>query len=329
MEAMGLTLAPGSTHKASPPAADQTHPYTFKNNAKTENMNQQFTHKQRVLGFWYGFVAGIAFSAMAWGLDALLLATSNGGLPWIRFIPGMVICTLLSTLVGWWTMRADNHLVGFFLWLALAVPFAWLVIWLPLTSTPYLLKIFDPTLYNFINYTTVDQAGQFNIVGGAVIGLVSVICGLLEINLINMVMQSTGTATRFIPLLVCAVMFGLAGLTTDNLINENLRKPVQNIDELIQFAADNVGKELSPEVYRQKRMSVVAPLTDLLQLPRRLTVISHDRYLGQIEVMVDFDGVLVTCTSVYNQPTYCKRVPTPGTKLFQYADTHRVKFNLN
>lgn len=269
-------------------------------------MNAQFSSKKQRLGLLYGVAAGLAFSITAWGVDAFLLMQAHATFPLLKFIPGLLICTLTGGLVGWLTIRIERIWAALFLWALLACLFVWLAVWLPLKFTPIFLKFSLPKISDLLYYPQIDNEIQFKIFGWMVIGFLCLVCGLMEIHLLDQALLTTGTLSLITPLLVSLALFTIAGNSADDLLNRILREPVQIMDNLIQFAADNEGKEISPIVIRQKRLSVVRNLDGLVMRPRKLTLIAFDRTLGQMDILVDFNGRLARCSVIYNQPTLCK-----------------------
>ncbi|HSQ17854.1 MAG TPA: hypothetical protein VLM83_09165 [Anaerolineales bacterium] len=262
-------------------------------------------HKKLKYGLSYGLVGGVAFAIFAWGVDALLLTLAHATYPWIKFIPGLIICALAGGLVGWLTIRFENHLIALLLWLLLAVLFSWLVVWLPLTGAPGIIKLLDPELATRFDFSQVQDIYQFRLVGLLAIGLAASISGLLEINLVENALLAPSGFTHILTLLVCLILFGVGGSSTDHLINTNFREPIQAVDKLIQFAADNEGKEVPSITARAMHLSAVKDLDEYLQSPRKLSIIAFDPPLGMMNILVDFDGPLVQCTAIYSQPTNC------------------------
>jgi len=268
-------------------------------------MNNSVRRKKLLLGFFYGLVSGFAFAFMAWGIDAWLLARANASYFWIKIIPGLIICMLAGGLAGCLTIYFRNHLIAMLLWALLALLFSWLVVWLPLINTPSLLKLLNPNLVNLFKFSEVEYLYQYRLVGLITIGLAAIIGGLLEINLVDQATLSPYISAFGIALLVCLAIFGLAGSAADQLININLREPIRVIDELIQFAADNEGKEVPKQVARKMHLSAVNNIRELLQRNRQLILIGYDTGLGQVDILVDFEGSFVKCTTIYSQPTDC------------------------
>ncbi len=271
-------------------------------------MTTPFLHKKQKMGLLFGIVAGLAFSITAWGVDAWQLVQAHAAFPLIKFIPGLFICGLAGGLVGWLTIRVERVWASLLLWSLLTGLYAWSVLWLPLKSTPALMQYLEPNLSSMLYYPRIDSEIQFGIIVLIVIGFVASICALMEIHLIDQSMLAMGSLSLVSPLLIALVLFGVAGSSGDYMLNRYFREPVQAVDELIQFAVDNEEKDIPPILARQKRLSVVKDLDGLLSHPRHLTLIAFDETMGQMDILVDFDGKWVRCSVIYNQPTICKRI---------------------
>lgn len=282
-------------------------------------MSKQFKQKKQHLGIIYGLMGGVAFAMAAWGIDSIALASANISYPFMKFIPGLLICALVGCLIGWITIRLDSHLVAIGLWFLFAVLLTWLVIWLPFSGTPAMIKFFQPNLTSWIDYRQVDHLQQFKILGMIIIALPSIICGLLEINIIEQSLSSSNNGGIFTLILVCGFLLGVAGLGADNLINTIFREPIQVLDDSFQFAIDNEGKEVDKVIARRMYLSTVEDLGGLLQKPRRMTVIAYDGTLAQVDILVNFDGAWVKCTTIYSHPIRCELILLPAYKILKTA----------
>jgi len=271
-------------------------------------MDGRFSIKKQGMGLLFGAIAGLSFSTAAWGIDAIQLVLAHASSPLIKFIPGLIISVLAGALAGWLTIKIERVWAAIVLWELLAGLYTWLVIWLPLNGVPFLLKVLEPQLAPFLYFPDIESQTQFVVIGLVVIGFVCLICGLMEIHLIDQALLGRGTFSLISPLLISLIAFVLAGSAGDYLINRHFREPVLALNELIEFAADNQGVEFSPLVSRQKRLAVVRDLDDIITYPRKLTLIAYDSMLGQMDIMVDFDGNWVRCSVIYSQPTMCKRI---------------------
>ena len=264
----------------------------------------------------YGMVAGLAFAVFAWGFDAVLLVSAHGALPWVKFLPGLLICLLSGGLIGWITIRLENHLMAIGLWLALALLFSRLILWIPLRISPFFIKILDPDLSAYLSHPYYSDLNQNAWIGFVAIGIVALICGILEINLIEQALFSSGSFAVLVPLLLCFFGFSLIGKTSDSLLTQHLREPVIAVDNLLQFALDNIDQEVPADVARSMHLGATTPIEEFLTMKRRLIVRDFDESLGQVDVLIDFSGIRAGCTAIYNQVTHCKPVEViPGAEL--------------
>lgn len=271
-------------------------------------MKTSVNNRKQLVGLFFGLTAGLAFAIFAWGVDAFLLANANGAFPWVKFFPGFLISLAGGGLVGWLTIRLQNTFVRLLLWLLFAFLLSKLFLWIPIKVAPQIIGLFDGYLGNYLNYPIYKDFAHIQWIGFVVIALISVLCGLLENVLIEQALFTTGTFSVAVPLVVSFVFFCLAGNTTDGLYNKKIRQPIITVNELIQFAVENTGKEVSVETSRAMHLSAVNTIKELLPLDRRLILSNYDQMLGQIDILIKFDGYWVKCTTVYNQVTFCKLV---------------------
>jgi hypothetical protein len=268
-------------------------------------MNATIKTKKLRLGLIYGMVAGLAFAVFACGVDAWLLERANVTFFWIKFIVSLILCIPSGALVGWLTIRIEKHGFAILLWGSLALFYSWLVEWIPITGYPFLINKIDPDLARMFDFSPLQNLNQFIVISMVVIGFFAIISGLLEINLIHQALLSPYISTSFLPILIFLVLFSLAGSATDQMINSNLREPVQAINNLIQFAVDNIGVDVPTLTARKMHLSAVSKLDGIIQKPRQLTLIRYDQNFGLMDILVDFEGTKVKCTTVFAQPTDC------------------------
>jgi len=283
--------------------------------------------KKHLSGAAYGLAAGIAFAFFAWGLDGIQLARANGAYSWVKFLPGFLICLTAGCLVGWLTVFIDKVWISIPAWLAMGYLFARLVFWLPIQIAPQVIKVFNPAMGEFLKYPYYQGFNQIRLFVFVTLAIVAVICGLLENILIDQALFSSGKMAIVVPLVVCALAFSLAGNAVDGVFNKNLREPIQKVDEMLQFAYENQGKEVPKSLARQMRLSAANNIQAYLNLDRELILSNYDESMGQVDVLVNFEGRWVKCTTVYNQVTYCSPVfETPWNmmstpeKLAQYTN---------
>lgn len=269
-------------------------------------MKPEISRQKQIAGLLYGLAGGLSFAVFTWGIDGFLLARAHGAFPWVKFIPGLVICLISGGLVGWLTMVIRQMVVGLVLWVGLALLYSQMVMWLPIRVAPVLIKIFNESLGEYLKYPYYSVLNQNLWFGFAVIAIVAIINGLLEKILVEQALFTSGKYAIIVPLVVCALSFGLAGNTGDTLLNKNIREPILILDELIQFAQDNVDKEIPGNVARAMHMGALTPVKEYIVRDRKLVLSNFDQYMGQVDVLVDFEGKWVKCTTIYNQVTNCK-----------------------
>lgn len=288
-------------------------------------MKSEVSRQKQFAGLLYGLAAGLSFAVFTWGIDGFLLARAHGAFPWVKFLPGLLICLPTGALVGWLTIRLHRALLGIVLWVALALLYSQLVIWLPIRIAPEIIKIFHGSLGEYLKYPFYPELRQNLWFGFAIIAVVALINGMLENILVDQALFASSKYGIIVPLLICALSFGLAGNTGDSLLNKNLREPVIVVDALIQFAQDNIDKEVSKEVARSMHLSALNTIQQYIPLDRKLILGNYDQYLGQVDVLVDFEGKWVKCTAIYNQVTNCKLdLETPWIRLSNIIKVSQV-----
>ena len=269
-------------------------------------MKPELSRQKQIAGLLYGLAGGLSFAVFAWGIDGLLLSSAHGAFPWVKFIPGLVICLVSSGLVGWLTIKIPHTFLAIFPWVALAFLYSQLIIWLPIRVAPALIKIFNSSLGEYLTYPFYSDLNQNLWFGFAIIAVVAIINGLLERILVEQALFTSSRYAIIVPMIVCALSFGLAGNTGDSLLNKNLRDPVRIVDELIQFARDNYDKEIPANVARSMHMGALNTVKEYVIRDRQLILSNFDQYMGQVDVLVDFEGKWVKCTTIYSQVTNCK-----------------------
>ena len=268
-----------------------------------------FEKRRRLLGAIYGAAGGAVFALMTWGGDALGLASAHVGLPFGKFIPGLLAGLLLGTLTGWLSARVDKAFVSFLLWIGLSVALVWLLLFLQFDWMPQLIRIFEPAPYwENLNYPEVYGLGQAFMVGSIGLAILAGIAGLIEGLLIESAMQKQGAGGIVGMILVVGFLLGVSGYLMDNLIHPNFRDSAKGLDSLIHYAVSVEGQEVDPIVARAAHLKTMTDLgAEVFTRPHRLIVQSYDPVmLFQVDYIVDFGGELYSCTTVGNIPVYCK-----------------------
>jgi hypothetical protein len=124
----------------------------------------------------------------------------------------------------------------------------------------------------------------------------------------------------------------LIGKTTDSLLNKNLRDPILSVDRVIEFALENEGKEVPSEVARKMRLFALNQVSEAVTSQRTLILSNFDEMMGQVDVLVDFNGHWVKCITIYNQVTNCTSLfEKPWIRLssrLKLAELLEIRLNL-
>ncbi len=282
-------------------------------------MVSSFSRKRTNLGVVYGLIAGLFFTLAAWGMDAIILIRSNVSLPFLKFLPALLICVPTALLAGYLTAKFENGLLSLVLWAGLAVLFTYLVINIPIKLAPWLTTKLIPEFIPVISFEELTNIGHYWFVGILAIGFTCVLCGILENLLIDQRLASSSSVGALIPFIICIVIMTGAGFSGDLLMTNHFREPLVTIDELLQNGATYYDQEVDKLEARKMQLSILRPLDDLVLKPHTLTLVSADNYLGLMKVLVDFDGKYALCHIVYSQPTFCEITHLRFNRMEQFA----------
>ncbi|MHB8777915.1 MAG: hypothetical protein ACYC6R_09155 [Anaerolineales bacterium] len=258
-------------------------------------------------GVLYGIIAGLAFAVSSWGWDGYLLNKSHAYFPWTMLITGATFCAILGGIVGWLTARADNSLFGTIFWIVSSLFFAWLMVALPLQINPFIASKLDPQLGALLNY---DQGLQFTSRFGVFLMWIipfTLIVGVTQLPVTEPAVFSTSIFGKTSPFFFCIVVMSISGVFSDNLINSHFRAAIASLDNTIQVVLDNQNNEnVDPALSRKMHAGALRAVEKYVQESRYLFVGSYDEYLGDLHVLVKFDGQWVDCNVLYSQPIFCK-----------------------
>jgi hypothetical protein len=262
---------------------------------------------KRIYGMLYGIVAGITFASASWGWDAYLLSKFHGYLPWFSLVAGIILCAIVGGVLGWLTARTQNSLLGLIFWLLAAIFFAWLVVSLPLQIAPYIISKINPQLGKLLDYSkNIEFIFRFSVALAWVIPF-ALIIGVTQLPITEPAIFSTSGFGKLKPFFFCVIVMAISGFVSDSLINEHFRNAIMGIDKTIQFVVDNKNNDdIDPALSREMHARALSTVEEYIQDSRHLFVGEYDEFLGEIHVMVDFDGTWIDCDVIYNQPSNCK-----------------------
>ncbi|MCE9645116.1 MAG: hypothetical protein K8S20_03870 [Chloroflexi bacterium] len=261
---------------------------------------------KRTFGILYGIIAGITFACASWGPDGYLLSHAHGYLPWFNLAAGILLCALCAGLLSWLTERTGSSLLGMAFWFISAMIFAWLIVSLPLQIAPFMISKFNPGLGAFLDYSSdIELPVRFG-VALAWIAPFTLIIGVTQIPMIEPAVFSTSVFGKIKPFLFCIIVMAISGFISDNLVNAQLRSAITGLDNAIQFVVDNQGNDnLDPALSREIHASALRTVEQYVGPERSLFIGSFDNELGEIHVLVHFDGPWLDCRVLYGQPSTC------------------------
>ena len=268
-------------------------------------MNSGFSRKRTNLGARYGLIAGLFFTLAAWGVDALVLSRSHAALPLLKFVPALVVCIPAAVLAGYLTAKFEKALLGLLFWGGLAVLFTYLVINLPQKFTAWYLHRLgtEPVRCQF---EPLIGLGGYWFYCLFAIGITCLLCGFLENVLIDQGLSSSSEIGPLMPSLICALIMLGSGVCGDLLMTRDFRRPVVELDKVLNNAAVYYDQDVDDATRRALRLGSVDALGDLALEPHSLILVATDRYLTLSKVMVKFENGVALCQTVLSQPTFCK-----------------------
>ena len=268
----------------------------------------EFSRKRSNLGVRYGFIAGFFFTLAAWGLDAIVLTRYHAALPFLKFLPALLICVPTAMLAGYLTAKIESGMLGLVIWGGLAVFYTYIIINLPTRFYPWYLLKFRPEVTTMVHFEELIGLGGYWFYCLFAIGITCLLCGFLENVLLDQALASSSLLGPQMPFVICASIMLLSGLFGDLLMTRDFRKPLVAYDQLLKTAANYYGQELDTETKRNLRLGTVDILGDLVLQPHTLTLVEIDRYLSLTKLLVEFDDQPAICQAVQSNPTFCKLI---------------------
>ena len=280
-------------------------------NSFPPNAEQKIKSSKQKFGLAYGIVAGLAFAVALWGFDGYQLSQSHAYLPWIKLAAAAPLCMLIGGLAGWLTTRFERGLLGVIFWIAASGLFSWMTLIVPLVITPTLLGLINPNLRSLLDYSIYQNLPSRVGVAFMWITIGSLITAALQLPLTDQSVFSSTVFGKVAPLTACIVLMAVSGALVDELINQALRDPVFRLDQTIQFYLDNRNTGLDSKAARDMHVAALRTAEGLITPERWLLVKDYDENLEIINVLVNFNGNWVECSTVASSPSICKPFSPP------------------
>lgn len=269
-------------------------------------MKPAVSKRKQKAGLLYGLAAGLAFAIFAWGVDAFLLARAHGAFPWIKFIPGIIICLAAGALVGWLTMFINTPAFGTIAWLGLGLLFSRLVYWLPVKTLPFLVGFLNSPIGDYLNYTDTRQINEITWLGSFILLVVALGFGAYEREQVTEFVYSNSAGNFITSILICFISFALAGMLSDTLVNKKLRQPIQVLDRSFQYVLESKIPELPEDLARATDLEEIYKFAPYIPGKRSLIPSSLLQGADQVDVLIVLEGMWVKCTTVFSRVISCE-----------------------
>ncbi|MGD0750194.1 MAG: hypothetical protein ABSA23_02180 [Anaerolineales bacterium] len=256
---------------------------------------------------WLGAITGFVLSTALWAYETFLLVQSHVAYPWIPYLVGTILFMGVCASAALLTCLLNRALLGIVFWVLAGRLMAVLLITIPLKIAPGVMFILEPGLQSrlpayVINSTFRSWEGFGTIVLAIFLGIL----GLLQLTIVDQSVPAVSPAGRLTAYFVFVPIVLLASVMVSDMINQQLRAPMLATNQLIQFAIDHQNTKVDPTIARQMQLSTIDPIASLIDRPRRLFLGKYDETFLQVDVLVDFGGKWVDCTTVSLQPVYCQ-----------------------
>ena len=264
---------------------------------------------KRRFGMAYGMAVGLSFAVSAWGVDGYLLSRTDAIMyPWLKLIIGALICTMVGAVAGWLVARFEKGILAPFFYLGASFVFSWLIVAIPLQIFPKIVLWLDSETGGMLNYIWYENFSSRFVIAFIWVSLFVVLAGVLQIPLVEPAAFSTSFFGKIAPMVVCTVIMLINGSIVDTINNEPLRSAVLEVDRTIQYSLDHRGEQIDRALARAMHLTSLRSVQEVIDQPRQIIVGSYDAWLGQIEVLIRFRDTWVVCTTIYNQPSFCRYV---------------------
>lgn len=260
----------------------------------------------------YGATVGIIFALVFWGYDAFLLSQAHAAYAWLPLVIGLMFSSVIFTLVALLTYLANKSIVGLIIWVMAARLVIELTIAIPIKITPIVMKILEPELAAWIPSHAYNTTFKVWISMGFLwLAIFSGILGLMQLILVEQIAHVSIPFKRVSPYVLISIIMLIGSLVANNLINEQFRSPILAINGLVNFAVDNKDIDVEPILARQMHLGALGGVRDFLKPSFRLFLGGYDDTFSQVDVLIDFDGKWILCSTVNGTPTYCRMTKFP------------------
>ncbi len=274
-----------------------------------DERQSELIHRNYALA--YGGLAGLVFSLVGWGYDALLLWRGHAALPLLTWFIGTLACLMIGLLAGWLSHKFHHILVSFIIWILVGIAFSRLIAHLPFEGYTIAIKLLYPRYDQIINLPYPPDAAFRMVLVTAAILIACVIAGLLCNFFIDTSQESVAPIGAILPMIIWIALFALAAVPAEMEINALFRNPVVNTDQAIEYVLTHPNQAIDPKTTSETGYRSILAIKDLLS-PRRSLLLTNfqDDMLGS-NVAIDFGGKWAYCSVLNGRPSFCKVVESP------------------
>ncbi len=259
-----------------------------------------------------GAIAGLAFSSALWAYETIIFIQAHVAYAWLTMLVGTLLCALICTTAAFFTWLVNKALLGIIFWVVAARGIAELAIYLPLRIVPAMMIFLEPGLRSRLPFHPINSTFQVWAGFGTVwLAILLGILGLLQLTLVDASVPAISSGGRLGAYFIFVPVMILASVLSSNMINEQLRAPMIGTNNVIQFAIDHQNEKIDPAIARANHMGAVSNISGLLNRPRRIFLGKYDDYYSQVDILVDFQGEWVDCTTISGQAVNCNPISNP------------------
>ena len=271
-----------------------------------ENKRKKLDQLRKNFTLLIGALGSLAYAIFAWGVDALLLQQNNGSIPWLKLalgFPAVLLIFLIATSIS---TKSNNLIIRALTWMSAATILSFIISFLSFQGMEFAWKTIYPNHADQISYTLLETIRGRLFVIIIMSNILFFIGGMLVESASEAMLKSSGLIGWVLPILFCLAFFGGAGYVADANFNYQLRDQIISVNEQISEAALVNSSQMTE---RQERL--IRRFTKLnvqLEGPHHLFVGSFDESFTQSVILIDFDGIWASCTSINGLVGNCERM---------------------
>lgn len=254
--------------------------------------------------FIIGVLCGCIFALVAWGYDGYVLWKVNAAYPWLKLALGILPSALLGGLAGVITMKINNLFLRMLLWIGVGILFSLLSSYIPFKAVPRVVRLLNPDVGELIVYDALRAISARRFITMIMTIIFLFIAGLIFENANESIRYARGVVGMVFSAIFLLAFFAGAGYSADSNFNYDLRLPLIALDEKLDYVATVDPTTL--DEFELRRLNRYTKLGVDLAGPHTLTLLTFDQYFSQVNILVDFDGTLTTCSVISGYASTCK-----------------------